>query len=208
MSCMFVICLVTAHQPAPFGSAEVCGCAEARAADGQCAKCGVGYFALVPVRSQTLYTTLDSHGHEVAAALTRCAECRELIADGGYCDACHMGYVNGKGYFAKLGYHVARGRMIDPAAVRPSCCAPEDGWCATCKRGIVGNREFDDSADFESARRYVTILKAAVSKAVECEDCAMAMVADSRCRLCKIEYKDGMPVERSTSPSRGDQPSR
>jgi hypothetical protein len=198
MSCLFVVCLVAAHQPAPFGTAEVCGCAEARAADGRCAKCYVGYFALVRIESEKLFETLDSHGHEVVEDSTRCAACRRLITTGGYCEPCRMGYVNGKGYFGRLGYSMAKGHLFDTAAPLESCCRSAAGWCEACKRGLLGNREFGEKADFEAAQKCLAELQAAAARAATCEHCAMAMIADSRCHACKLQYESGKPVELST----------
>lgn len=198
-----IVWLLVAHEPhIAAGDPDHCRCAAALAADGRCQKCRVGYFASVRIESEKLYEVLDPHGHQVSAALTRCAACRELISRGGYCTACNMGYVNGRGYFGRVSYHVARGRVIDPASVRRPCPKADGGWCAICRLGIVGNRAFGDQADLEQARRYLAVLESAVAKAAQCEDCAMALIADSRCHRCAIEYREGKPVGTSAGPTK------
>lgn len=200
MSCLLVICALFGHEPqGPYGSAEVCGCAEARAADGRCAKCDVGYFAAVRIESERLFDVIDSHGHEVFAERMRCTACRPLIASGGYCDECHMGYVDGKGYFGRLGYHMAKGRRADSSSARRPCCPAGNAWCESCRCGWVGDRRFDDRSDFEPARAAMAVLLAAISTSATCEMCAMAMIGDSRCPACKVEYKDGKRIALSAA---------
>jgi hypothetical protein len=141
---------------------------------------------------------LDLHGHHVSAEKTKCARCREAMRAGGFCDTCHMGYVNGHGYFSRVCYHLAKGRVLArSAASRKACCPANGDWCPTCKLGIVGNRAFDDERDVKDAQRYYDVLKSALKTAERCENCAMAMIADSRCPDCHVTYKDGKPVEGS-----------
>ncbi len=194
-ACLSVILALALHEPVDTtADPAICRCAAAEAADGWCAKCKVGYYATQRIPSAKMFTMLDLRGHEVDAAKTTCTECRGAIQAGGFCDACKMGYVDGRGYFARVCYHLAKGRMLDAAPARAPCCPVDGGWCDTCKRGTVGNREFRDQRDLTDARRFVDVLKSAVRALRRCESCAMAMVADAHCLVCRVAYKDGEPV--------------
>ncbi|HEY3242578.1 MAG TPA: hypothetical protein VGM03_04425 [Phycisphaerae bacterium] len=198
MSWLFVaLLLLNFHDPLEAGDPSVCRCETVRAGDGWCAKCRVGYYAGLRIESAELFGVLDLHGHQVSAEKTRCARCRELIGSGGYCDTCHMGFVNGRGFFSRVCYHLAQGRILTPGETRKPCCPHNNDWCPICNTGIVANRVFDDQRDFEDARRYYEVLRSAVHEAARCESCAMAMICDSRCPVCHIVYKDGKPVEPS-----------
>lgn len=189
------------HDPTDVGDPNVCRCVTVKAADGWCPKCRVGYYAAQRIESASVFQALDLHGHEVDAEKTHCQICRNAIREGGFCDVCHMGYINGRGYFSRVCYHLAKGRNVSPASSRKSCCPPAGGWCATCKQGVVGNRTFDHERDFGQAQRYYEVLISSLREAGRCEHCAMAMIADSRCHLCRIEYKDGKPIgQPSTQP--------
>jgi hypothetical protein len=191
--------MLVLHDPVETGGdPHVCHCAKAETTDGWCAKCSVGYYAGQRVASEKLFKLLDRHGHHVSAETTRCAQCRAAMRSGAFCDDCHMGYVHGHGFFSRLCYHFAKGRLltdVPPDAARKACCPANGDWCPTCHRGSVGNRLFDGERDFTDAGRYYEVFKSALQTLQRCENCAMAMIADSRCPDCRITYKDGKPVE-------------
>lgn len=188
--------LLALHEPAPppGGSRDVCRCAAAEETDGRCLKCDVRFVFGQRLKSDRLYEVIDTHGHEVHADRTACAACRDLIARGGFCDACNMGYIAGKGFYARLGYHMGLGRPRDEAGMKAACANARDAWCTDCREGFAGNRRFVKKDDFEAAMRQVAILKAAIDKAATCEPCAAAMVSDGRCHVCAIAYKAGQAV--------------
>lgn len=179
-----------AHAPEAHDS-EGCRCAENQALDGWCSECRVGYFAGVRIESAELIEVLDLHGHDVNPEKTRCPTCRERIASGGFCDACQMGFINGKGYFSHLCYAMAKGRVVGESTGPPPRCLASDGWCDRCSRGRVANRVFSRHGDFIDAQRWLGVLKAAVAKAGQCEVCAGAMIANGGCFRCRVAYKDG-----------------
>lgn len=192
---LVVLPLLIAHDPhGSHHSPDVCVCETVIATDGFCEKCHAAYYATLRITSKPLYETLDMHGHDVFADRTRCPACRSLIATGGFCDACHMGFLDGKGYFSRLCYQMAKGRLLDAASDRRPCCEAAGGWCDACHRGIVGNRVFDNRADYDAVRACFIVFQSAVAKSKECEWCAVAMIADGRCQHCKIEYAQGKPV--------------
>lgn len=181
----------------PSGDGGGCVCDANRAGGGWCEHCGVGYYAGLEFNSKKLAQTLDTHGHTVVAEKTKCKACRELIATGGFCESCRMGFIGKKGYFSRVCFQIAKGEPVDRKAL-PTCCT-SGGWCDKCNRGIVGNRSYGNKRDFEAARRAVAILQAAIAKSEDCETCAASMIGDARCHLCRISYHDGKPVMEENS---------
>lgn len=198
----------------PHADPEACVCDANRIEGGWCEKCDVGYCAGLRFTSRKLAETIDFHGHQVVAERTACPECRKLIQAGGYCESCRMGFVQRRGYFSRVCYQLAKGKPIhlkrvenndgDSDVGRNNCC-PEDGWCDKCKRGVAGNRLYTDKPDYELTVRSVAVLKRAIETSARCETCAEAMIADSRCSVCRITYKDGRPVK---SAAEGDDSSK
>jgi hypothetical protein len=183
------------HDPEDLaGDSSVCRCTLVQATDGWCAKCGVGYYASQRIGSWRLFEVLDIDGHEVDADRTACATCRAAIRGGGYCEACNMGYLSGRGFFSRLCYHLARGRTVPPSATQSACCPASGEWCAACRSGRVGNRVFLDSTDFEAAHESHRVLTSALREARRCESCAIAMIADARCHQCRLQYRHGRRV--------------
>ena len=185
----------------PHGDVNVCNCDAAKVHGGWCQPHSAGYFAGLSFTSKQLADMLDYHGHSVSIDKTKCPTCRDMIRSDGYCDDCHMGFVDGKGYFSRLCYQIAKGKPIDPTAPRKPCCinagnnaSSGAGWCDTCKSGIFANRLYTDHADFKQTVQAVEVFHAAILKAPQCEGCAVAMVADARCPACKITYQNGKPA--------------
>lgn len=185
----------------PQGSPGECSCDIAQAHGGWCQPHGVGHFAGLRFTSKQLGEVLDYHGHTVSIDKMKCAICRGMVQSGEYCEECHMGFVDGRGYFSRLCYQIAKGKPIDATVTSKPCCenagAPKGaagGWCDTCKKGVVGNRLYTSKADYLRTCEAVEIFKAAIAQSVKCETCAVAMVADARCPTCRINYQNGKPI--------------
>ena len=202
LSCLTLAFAALLHDPSDSADdPNVCRCAVVRATDGWCAKCGVGYYASQRIALQKIFEVLDITGHEVFADRTACPTCRSIILHGGFCDACNMGFIHGRGFFTRLCYHMARGRPVPPAATQSACCPSDGAWCMKCRTGRIGNRVFLDQSEFEAARKYYAVFTSALREASRCETCAIAMIANSRCHLCRLEYKDGARVEAPAHPA-------
>lgn len=203
---MLFVWVMLAWFPAPHhtevSDPTVCRCHEVRSLDGWCGKCRVGFFATVRIESASLFRVLDLHGHDVVAEMTRCQRCREAMSSDAFCDDCQMGFLDGRGYFSRLCYAMARGRWSG-VADRPRTvmiCPVADYWCGACQRGRVANRTFDRPEDFRDAKHWLDVLRAAVDKSQECEICAAAMIANGLCYRCRVAYRDGQ-VRPLTTPS-------
>lgn len=195
----------------PIGDENECSCEQGRTRSIWCVLHGVGRVAGVEIRSKLLFETLDAHGHELNVDGLRCAACRFAARNDAWCGDDHLGFVNGQAYFSKLTWLLAKGEPIDPGTLECAVCRAqaecrtlpltEDGWCEACGAGMVGNVRFRDRETFNKARRQFERLLRAVEKSAECEGCAAAMFYDGRCPICRIEYKDGKPVEPATGSS-------
>jgi len=190
-----------AAQP-PVPSPMSCTCATAKVEHGWCDAHGVGYVASIEIRSKLLYETLDAHGHTLDLSTFECASCQKAIASDGFCEEHRVGFVRRQVYFSRLTYELARGQTRDPATLTCPVCrknAETLGWCEKCAVGMVGRVAMKDRQGYEHAARAVKILQAATQAAGRCEWCAVAMVTDTECPLCKITYKEGRPL---ASPAR------
>ncbi len=201
-----LLALLMLHEPQ--GSADVCNCEAAPAHDGWCQPHSVGHFAGLSFTSKQLGEVLDFHGHSVSIDKTKCATCRSMIQSGGYCEECHMGFVDGKGYFSRLCYQIAKGKPLDPSAPAKPCCKKAanantpnpntNGWCGSCKQGVVGNKIYSNKADFDRTAAAIRVFEAAIAKSADCETCAVAMIADARCPTCRITFQDGKPIAKNS----------
>ena len=180
-----------APSPAP------CTCATAKLENGWCEAHGRGYVASIEIRSKLVYETLDAHGHTLDLSTFQCAACQKAIASDGFCEDHRVGFVNRQVYFSRLTYELARGQTRDPATLTCPVCrknAESRGWCEKCGLGMVGRVAMKDRQGYEHAARAAEILQAATQAAQRCEWCAVAMITDTQCPLCKIIYKDGKPL--------------
>jgi len=123
------------------GSRAACTCAEARAAQGWCEACAVGYVGPLELRSRGLFDALDLHGHDIEAAALECAGCRAALAADGYCAADGRGFLAGRAYLSPLAYHLARG---ETAAVERELdvvrrAVLEAQRCELCAEAMVSN---------------------------------------------------------------------
>ncbi|MHC4217860.1 MAG: hypothetical protein ACYSU7_05325 [Planctomycetota bacterium] len=188
---------------APAGADE-CTCPAARITNGWCRPCEVGYVASVEVRSAILYETLDAHGHDIDPNSIECESCQSALKVDGFCERCRWGFVSTKLYFSRLTYHLARGEVKDVSKLTCRTCAKnagrtklpleDQGWCARCKIGMVGNTAFKDRKEFERASKELKRLLLAIRAAERCEYCGPALFMDTTCVTCGTTYKDGKKV--------------
>ena len=104
-------------------------CAEARLVNGWCKTCEIGYVASVPVRNHDLFEALDAHGHPMDIEFVRCPTCREAIETDGYCERCRLGYVRSAGYFSRLTWTLARGKLTDLSKIECAECREHANRC-------------------------------------------------------------------------------
>ncbi len=171
-----------------------CTCAVAKATNGWCDRHALGYVANVEIRSKVLYETLDAHGHVLDLSTFACPSCRNAIESEGFCEEHRVGFVHGLAYFSRLTYELARAETSDTNKITCRICrknAETHGWCPKCKLGRVGHFAIRDERAYQHVAKAVDILVAANEAVARCEMCAVAMVTDTTCPLCRITYKDG-----------------
>ncbi len=181
----------------PSGQQTICTCEIARMKGGWCQRCGVGHIASVRIESADLFEWLDAHGHQIDPDRIECEICQKAIATDGFCERCKMGFVGKEAYLSRLTYHIAKGQPRSVGKIQCSQCrknADRFGWCDRCKLGMIGNVEIRIRKDYDGAANAFRILLIAIHTARKCESCALAIVSDTNCRTCKINYKDGKPV--------------
>lgn len=181
---------------APPGEGE-CTCNAARETNGWCKEHEVGYVGSVPVKSRWLFDALDAHGHDVDHSTFKCPTCRQAIASDGFCELHRVGFVAGQAYFSKLTHHLAKGRVRQVEEIACPVCrknAETHGWCEDHQVGMVGPVEIKDRGEFEELSEAIHILHLANEAAERCEYCAVAIITDTQCPVCKISYKDGKEV--------------
>jgi len=203
MSVLLAACLIAAGASCVEAVPEACTCLSARESHGWCDTHDVGYVASIEIRSRLLYETLDAHGHQLDLGTFECASCRSAIATSGFCAEHRVGFVNGLAYFSRLTYELARGERCDAATISCAVCrkhAEGSGWCEEHRLGMIGRVAIRDRAAFEHAAAALEVLQAANREAARCEHCAMAIVTDGWCPLCRISYKNGKPLPRPAGP--------
>jgi len=190
--------------PAPAGD-PVCTCAQARELNGWCHLHELGFVAAVPIRSPLLYELLDAHGHVLDLSTFECPACRRAIEEEGFCEEHRVGFARDLAYFSRLTYELARGESLRPEDLScPQCRRHSEshGWCDRCRRGIVGRIAVRDRLGYEAAVDALEILALANTAAERCPYCAMAIVTNTECPLCRITYRDGeaLPGAGATGP--------
>jgi hypothetical protein len=174
-----------------------CACAASRASGGWCDVHDVGFIGGVEIHSRDLLEVLDAHGHDVDPTTFRCPACQLALRVDGFCDTHRVGFVDGLAYFSRLSHHLASGQRMDPAAIECPVCkrnTATHGWCDRCGRGMVGNVALDDREAFDQVLHDLAIVVRADQAASRCRHCAAAMVTDTECPICRIAYRDGVPV--------------
>ena len=175
-----------------------CTCAGAIETHGWCEAHDVGYVGSVEIESRWLYDALDAHGHDVDHGSFECDACQEAIASDGFCDEHRIGFVEGQAYFSMLTYQLTRGELRRESEIECSVCRSHSqtlGWCDACGVGHVGPIAIATRDDFDQGAEAIRILHVANEAAKRCERCAVAIVTDTWCPVCKITYKDGVEVD-------------
>jgi len=158
--------------------------------------CNVGYVASVRIEYPRLFEELDAHGHDIKPESIKCTSCQRALASDGFCRVCNWGFVAGQLYFSKLTYSLARGSPQDVARQACMTCrenAKNHGWCAECRRGMVGNFAFRTKPLFREAVEQYSRLLTAVKTARTCEFCAIVMFTGGDCPECSNPRDDRMP---------------
>ncbi len=171
-----------------------CECATVRETDGPCPKCKVGYLGGLKIASETFFEALDAHGHEIDTNLVICESCKKALAADGFCDICKIGFVRRQAYFSKLSHLLARGELKRRNAIScPDCLrhANQSGWCEKCQIGMVGFHAYKDKTEFTQTAHAMELLVQAIPEADRCMMCALAIINDGPCLLCKVSYSDG-----------------
>jgi len=177
---------------------QVCTCATVRAVNGWCDVHQFGWVGGVKVTSRWLYDAADAHGHQVDPTTFPCPDCQRAIAIDGFCPAHRIGFVNKLAYFSRLTYELARGEVRRTPSIPCAACrknAEAFGWCARDKVGMVGEVAFKSRADYDEAVKALQVFIIANDAARRCERCAVAILTDTTCPVCRIAYKNGRAVE-------------
>jgi len=182
----------------PLPPQDECTCWTARRIHGWCDFCWIGYVAGLPIRGRLLYELVDSHGHDIDATRLPCEKCRTGRDSSAFCETCGVGLVSGKAYLSKLGFALARGIVTSAADVKCALCKKnltDHGWCDACRRGAIGNTLIPDKNLYTQAAAEWSRLKNALPFLPRCEWCAIASFTDTRCPNCRLDFRDGRPVE-------------
>lgn len=175
---------------------ESCGeCEEARRTNGWCDVCEIGYVGDVAIASRHLWHFLDAHGHTLNLDNLGCDECSAAVEVDGYCSESKIGFVDQKAYFSRLTWLLAKAEHREPAELHGgegSGHSDGGGWCEKCGLGRVGRWVLDDREDFENLVHDLEIL-AVANEATHCEHCAVAIMTDTECPVCRIRYLEGKP---------------
>lgn len=176
-----------------------CKCKLAKAENGWCGDCNVGYVAGVKIPSKKLYDAVA--GKPIAdASKIKCQSCRVAFEKDGACSHCGVAFADNKKYKSAVGQRLAAGKARNPAAMKCSQCrvaAKDHGWCDHCQAGQVGHFRFKDKKAYDQAVEARKRLREAVKLAKKCETCAVAMVTDGTCATCKVTFKDGKKMVKS-----------
>lgn len=176
----------------------VCVCGSTAEVGVWCPFHDVGVLGGQTIKSAWVFETLDAHGHDVDLSVYTCTTCRKAIETEGFCDEHRQGFVSGKAYFSWLTYALAHGARPEPAAIRCPTCrknAASGGWCDKDQVGMLGGRAIAGRAAYDRTLRSLEIVKIADREAARCKHCGAAIVTDTACPFCKIQYKDGKKVE-------------
>ncbi len=171
---------------------DSCTCDAAKLSNSWCEPCKVGYVAALRIPSPILFEVLDAHGHKVSFENMHCQSCKEAYKGGGFCKRHRVGFVGDLAFFSRLTYYLAQGKSQEMTQITCKTCqknSSSQGWCQTCGIGRVGNVLFKEQEIQAKAAKEYLLLLAAVAKLADCEMCAAALFAGSRCPWCKISYK-------------------
>jgi len=175
-----------------------CACADARATNGWCDTCDIGYVADVAIRSRYLWETLDAHGHKLNLDNLGCARCTSAVASDGFCPDSRIGFLDGEAYFSRLTWLLAKSERQKPSTLDCATCRQNPqgaGWCERHSVGRVGRWTLRDREEFDALVQDLRILRKANDAAERCEHCAAAIVTNTECPFCRIRYSGGERVE-------------
>jgi len=188
-----VLLLLAGTLPMP---AAECNCSTVKERDSWCEVHAIGYIAGLGIRTYVLFEALDAHGHEVDPAAFPCPNCRRAIEADGFCEEHRVGFVSGLAYFSRLTFLVASARATGGSAVPcPECrkVAQQNGWCDACGgAGFIGPVRFPGKRAYQEVVRALELVRRADVVGQRCAQCAAAMVTDSICPVCKLDYRDGV----------------
>lgn len=184
---------VVAFVAAPLQAGGPC-CDKAKAVNGWCSHCDVGFMFGVQLSDEGLHKTLQ--GKEVEAeAISKCSGCKTADASNGRCEHCNVWFAKHHAYKSPIAQSLAVGETVGVTEIAcPTCrsAAKSGTWCSGCEKGSVAGLWFKNKETYDKAKEaYATLQKAAETK---CPGCAKAMLTDAECEQCKIKYKDGKPV--------------
>ena len=183
--------------PVARGLTEACNCATARETNGWCPVHELGYVAGVKVTSRWVYEAADAHGHVVDLSTYTCPTCRSAIATSGFCAEHRVGFVNKLAYYSLLTYELGKAEARRAGEISCPTCrknAEAHGWCAKSGVGMIGPFAIRNRGDYDLAASALAIFIVANAAAPRCNYCAVAIITDSQCPVCKIRYKDGKAV--------------
>ena len=135
----------------------------------------------------------------------KCASCKTAFQSDGACAHCSVGFADKKVYHSGVAYRLVKGETKDLSDIgRPTCrkSAEKPGWCGCCKVGMVGSIAFEDEKESEQAAEAREVLLSAAAN--KCEACAVALVTNGKCDVCKVEYKDGKKLAPEKPKASGD----
>lgn len=192
---------IIADLPAP---TNTCVCATARETNAWCSIHGIGYVGGVKLLSDIVYEAIDAHGHDVDLSKFPCPTCRAAISTDGFCDLHRRGFVHKKAYFSGLTYELGRAELRPASSIACSTCrknAKTHGWCAKSGVGMVGPFAITDRKSFDRAVAGLALLVAAEAEAPRCKHCAVAILFDAECPVCKISFRGGKALKTASAPS-------
>lgn len=181
-----------------------CTCGDTKGMSGWCERHGIGYVGSVKIRSWLLYETMDAHGHSVESGYFACPTCQKALETDGFCEKDKVGFVGRKAYFSRLTFELARAEKRDLSKITCPICrrnARDHGWCERHQVGMVGDLAILGRERWEQVAKAIGILEIAEKMSEQCEQCAMAIVTDSRCPYHRVTYKDGHPVSGPEAPT-------
>lgn len=201
---VLLVLLAAAACAAAAGVESCLLCRTAREFNGWCELHATGYVANVPIRSALLYETLDAHGHSLDLSTFTCPSCRRAIETDGFCEEHRIGFLHQQAFFSWLTWELARAEKLPAESLTCATCrrnAARHGWCDRCRLGLVGTAAIRDPEEWRRMARTIDLLEAAIRETARCEQCALAMVTDTECPVCRITWKEGKPFPRTVPPA-------
>lgn len=186
-----------------FGNCAVmageCNCkAVTEAKSGFCDSCNKGQIFGEKLTSRKLYEAL--HGHSVESAKMTCEGCKRASEKNGKCASCKIGFAHGRMYHSPMGHSMAVGESY--SAEKSNGCSgckkafAKHGFCSGCNVGFVRGLIYRSRSQHHAAARAHEIIHDAITLSKKCEDCALAMVTNSKCEKCNIRFQNGRSISK------------